>query len=59
MTTDHRLDLVEQPVHVLPVNDLIDHDLTDSCPCGPADQSVIRDDGSVGWIVVHASLDGS
>lgn len=45
-------------VHVVPINDLIDHHLTDTCPCGPADQSVIRDDGSIGWVTVHHSLDG-
>lgn len=44
-------------VHVVPVDDLIDHDLADTCTCGPADQSVIRDDDSIGWITVHHSLD--
>lgn len=46
-------------VHVLPVNDLIDHiDIGDDCPCGPALEPVKRDDGSVGWVIVHHSLDG-
>jgi hypothetical protein len=45
-------------MHVIPRDDLIEHTATDSCPCGPADQSVIRDDGSIGWVTVHASLDG-
>jgi hypothetical protein len=45
-------------LHVVPVGDLIEHELTDPCPCGPQDQSVIRDDGSMGWVTVHASLDG-
>lgn len=48
----------DQTPHVVPRNDLIDHELTGACPCGPQDQSVIRDDGSVGWLTVHHSLDG-
>ena len=48
------------PIHVVPVDDLIEH-LTgegDECPCGPDTEPVERDDGSMGWIVVHHSLDG-
>ena len=45
-------------MHVVPINDLIDHDLIEPCPCGPAIQPVKRDDGSVGWLTVHHSLDG-
>jgi hypothetical protein len=44
-------------VHVIPDNDLVDHTEVD-CVCVPQDQSVIRDDGSIGWVMVHASLDG-
>jgi hypothetical protein len=44
--------------HVHPVGDLIEHDLTDDCPCGPAQQPVKREDGSIGWVVVHHALDG-
>lgn len=47
--------------HVVPVDDLIEHDSsTDEadCPCGPTTQPVPRDDGSMGWLIVHASLDG-
>ncbi len=44
-------------VQVVPVADLIDH-LDDGCPCGPSTEPVERDDGSVGWLVVHHSLDG-
>ena len=43
--------------HVVPCNDLITHTLADTCPCGPAEQSVLRDDGSIGWVTVHHSLD--
>lgn len=48
-----------RPVHVVPVGDLIEHDTEgEDCACGPASQPVVRDDGSVGWMVVHHSLDG-
>lgn len=45
-------------VHVRPVNDLIEHDLTDECVCGPTTEPVPRGDGSVGWLITHDSLDG-
>ena len=45
-------------LHIHPVGDLIEHEVTDDCPCGPETQPVKRDDGSVGWLVVHNSLDG-
>lgn len=46
-------------VHVLPINDLIEHeDSGTSCVCGPQERPVKHDDGSVGWVVVHNSLDG-
>lgn len=44
-------------VHVLPVDDVIEHGAVD-CMCGPRTEPVRRDDGSVGWVVVHHSLDG-
>lgn len=50
--------MIDGSTHVVPVNDLVEHDLTDSCLCGPASRSVLRDDGSMGWVTVHASLDG-
>jgi hypothetical protein len=43
--------------HIVPVNDLVDH-TDDDCACGPSTQPVERTDGSVGWLVVHHSLDG-
>jgi hypothetical protein len=45
-------------LHVVPLNDLIKHDTVGDCPCGPQPQSVKRDDGSIGWLQVHHSLDG-
>lgn len=46
-------------VHVLPRNDLIEHeDEGDDCPCGPTSKPFKQDDGSVNWVIVHHSLDG-
>jgi hypothetical protein len=49
---------VSQTVHVLPVNDLVEHDSEGTdCVCGPRVARVETDDGD-GWIVIHHSLDG-
>jgi hypothetical protein len=45
-------------VNVVPVDDLIGHEDSDECPCGPELQPVERDDGTIGWILSHHSLDG-
>ena len=47
-------------VHVLPVNDLVEHDgdNDDDCICGPDVEPVISDDGSCGWLITHHALDG-
>ncbi|MEU0787571.1 hypothetical protein ABZ341_39275 [Streptomyces sp. NPDC006173] len=46
-------------MHVEPIDDLIEHDTSGTpCVCGPTERPVKRDDGSVGWVVVHNSLDG-
>ncbi|HEY9354190.1 MAG TPA: hypothetical protein VIP28_13100 [Nocardioides sp.] len=44
--------------HVMPVNDLVGHDVADDCVCGPRTEIVIRKDGSSGWLIVDHSLDG-
>lgn len=46
-------------VHVYPVDDIIDHD-TDGgdCPCGPTTEPVPADDGYIGSLIIHRSLDG-
>jgi hypothetical protein len=44
--------------HVIPVNDLIEHAMVDDCVCVPRVEPVPRDDGSMGWLYVHHSLDG-
>ena len=46
-------------VHVVPTADLVDHDTTgDDCVCGPTVEPVTRYDGSIGWLLIHHSLDG-
>lgn len=45
-------------VHVHPTDDLIEHDLDDTdCVCGPETRPAQRDDGAIGWIVIHHALD--
>lgn len=44
-------------LHVMPVNDLIEHDF-DECVCIPRCEPVQRADGSMGYLYVHHSLDG-
>lgn len=48
-------------LHIHPVGDLIAHDTaTDDadCVCGPTIRPAEQDDGSMGWLIVHNSLDG-
>ena len=47
----------DDEVHVLPVRDLIDHTDAD-CVCGTTTEPRQRDDGSMGWLITHFSLDG-
>lgn len=44
-------------LHVHPLQDLVEHELTEDCPCGPEARPVKREDGSVGWLIVHHALD--
>ena len=46
-------------VHTYPVGDLVEHE-TDGgdCVCGPTVKPAPRDDGSIGWLITHHSLDG-
>lgn len=45
-------------VHVIPRDDLITHHLIGGCICGPTLEPIKRDDGSMGWLYTHHSLDG-
>lgn len=44
-------------VHVKPLHDLVEH-ADDEYVCGPTTEPVARGDGSMGWLVLHHSLDG-
>lgn len=46
-------------VHVYPTRDTVDHD-TDGgdCICGPTTEPVEGEQGEIGWLVTHHSLDG-
>lgn len=47
--------------HGSPIDDQVKHDTSTTqpdCACGPEVQPVQRDDGSMGWVIVHHSLDG-
>lgn len=46
-----------EPIHVMPVDDLIEHEYVD-CVCGPEVVPIECDDGSIAWLYVHDSLDG-
>lgn len=48
-------------LHVTPIGDLVGHDTSTAeldCVCGPEVRPTTREDGSVGWLLVHHSLDG-
>jgi len=56
-----RWDVIRQApgvVHVIPPADLVEHEFTDDCVCGPAGEHVPNTDGPDGWLVVHQALDG-
>ncbi|WP_280393073.1 hypothetical protein [Nocardia wallacei] len=46
--------------HVVPSGDLLEHrvEADGECVCGPRMEPVKNSDGSIGWVVVHHSLDG-
>lgn len=47
--------------HIAPIADLVDHDTSSSeanCVCGPQLRPAAHNDGAVGWLIVHHSLDG-
>lgn len=50
-----------ETLHVYPVADLVEHDTESDradCVCGPDTEPVPCDDGSIGWVITHHSLDG-
>jgi hypothetical protein len=52
---------VTSTLHVAPIGDLVDHDTSTAdpdCVCGPEVRPTTQEDASVGWLLVHHSLDG-
>jgi hypothetical protein len=47
-----------QRVHVLPIRDIVEHQDSDECVCGPDVECVPCDDAPDGWLITHHSLDG-
>lgn len=52
----HQVD--EGTVHTVPLDDEIIHDLNPDCPCGPTPVPTPQENGAVGHVVSHHSLDG-
>lgn len=44
-------------LHVVPLGDLVDHEPSDECVCGPETIRIERGDGSDGWVISHHALD--
>jgi hypothetical protein len=49
---------VVRVLHVVPLGDAVEHTADDDCVCGPTAKPITRDDGSIGWLMIHNSLDG-
>ena len=49
---------VVDTVHILPIGDLIAHELSPDCPCQPVEQEGERKTGTAFWLFTHSSLDG-
>jgi len=48
-------------IHTVPRNDIVEHDTSTNepdCVCGPTVNAVPQPDGSMGWQIIHHSLDG-
>lgn len=44
-------------LHIIPDNDLIDHEPTNRCICGPRTDITHGDNGEQQWIITHHALD--
>lgn len=49
--------MVNTILHIIPDNDLVDHEPTRDCVCGPATDITHGDDGEQQWIITHHALD--
>lgn len=48
----------EGVVHLMPVDDLIAHEASDDCACGPGSECVTEEGERDNWLMTHRSLDG-
>lgn len=44
--------------HIVPVDDVIEHSISDGCLCGPQCEMVEHDSGGDAWLYHHHSADG-
>lgn len=44
--------------HTIPINDWIEHETTEDCPCGPQVEIITHDDAPDSHMYYHAALDG-
>lgn len=49
------LNTFDNDIHIVPNDDLIEHDFSDSCLCGPVWEPRLNDHG---YLYTHHSLDG-
>lgn len=57
MSAGWRTDVAGNTAHVVPLEDLVEHDEV-GCVCMPTAIPHKCEDGSIGWINKHHSLDG-
>ena len=50
----------DSPYHVWPIADGVEHETDDDgdCVCGPTVEPVEGQEGYIGWLITHHSLDG-
>lgn len=48
----------DDEVHVVPVDDICDHEIDDRCICGPTEILVWNEGRHEGSVIAHPSLDG-
>jgi hypothetical protein len=47
-----------EEAHVTPIADLIEHESSENCVCGPEIKPLKRSDGSIVYVYLHHALDG-
>lgn len=49
---------MDDVLHIVPINDLIEHQTDGFCICGPRVHPVRGEDGQLAMQIIHESLDG-